>query len=517
MPPPIPISLSTLLCTQAKFSTELHEPKGGIYAKTMQHICELNFENGDVYKGEVEDGYMHGQGEYCFHDGTTYTGGFRYNLPTGQGKLTVPSSQVNRFYTEYSGQFLHGVRSGLGVLRIPQEGFEYTGEFSSGIMQGKAKVLYHNGSTYEGQVYKGKRHGFGRLTYKSGNYYEGHWSDGIKQGFGKMVWMNLQEEYAGEWKENKCHGWGTLYYYQQNRRIALLTNRFVGTFSMGARNGIGTFFYADGSKYEGEWVENQKHGYAIHTLEDGSVNEGYYERDRLVLNFRTVLSDVDSLLYNPATVPGLAEDPFLAQKFQMSKNPNAVKDLQFQSNGKPYSLVGYSQASPPTNQADKKSPSPNPDLNRTKNTVAPGKNIKPKQIGSNTTSPKSKVPVEKSKEKKLESMTQGKDLNKESIKNLKQNQSESGSVHPQEAAVKSTRLIVSKDQGAAGSQVANPLAVNMNTSSSATLPPYQVSKRNMNSQNSLNQLPKLQPPTSPPAPTGPTVVQQNIYISLIKI
>jgi hypothetical protein len=31
------------------------------------------------------------------------------------------------------------------------------------------------------------------------------------------------------------------------------------------RHGIGTFFYANGSKYEGEWENNQKNGMAIFT------------------------------------------------------------------------------------------------------------------------------------------------------------------------------------------------------------------------------------------------------------
>lgn len=40
------------------------------------------------------------------------------------------------------------------------------------------------------------------------------------------------------------------------------------------RNKQGTFFYSNGSKYEGEWRDNLKHGYGLFTFEDGSIYRG---------------------------------------------------------------------------------------------------------------------------------------------------------------------------------------------------------------------------------------------------
>lgn len=38
------------------------------------------------------------------------------------------------------------------------------------------------------------------------------------------------------------------------------SNQYVGDFVCGHRHGHGTFYYADGAVYEGEWRNNKKHG-----------------------------------------------------------------------------------------------------------------------------------------------------------------------------------------------------------------------------------------------------------------
>lgn len=50
----------------------------------------------------------------------------------------------------------------------------------------------------------------------------------------------------------------------------------------GLRHGQGTFYYSNGSKYEGEWNENLKNGYGVFTFEDGTCYSGPFENDRMV-------------------------------------------------------------------------------------------------------------------------------------------------------------------------------------------------------------------------------------------
>ena len=50
----------------------------------------------------------------------------------------------------------------------------------------------------------------------------------------------------------------------------------------GMRNGYGVFYYSNGSKYEGEWVDNLKEGFAIFTHDDGRIIKGWFKCDKLV-------------------------------------------------------------------------------------------------------------------------------------------------------------------------------------------------------------------------------------------
>jgi hypothetical protein len=42
-----------------------------------------------------------------------------------------------------------------------------------------------------------------------------------------------------------------------------LRNTYYGNFEYGKRHGHGTFLYANGSKYEGDWFNNLKHGFVL--------------------------------------------------------------------------------------------------------------------------------------------------------------------------------------------------------------------------------------------------------------
>jgi|LauGreDrversion4_2_1035121.scaffolds.fasta_scaffold124805_3 hypothetical protein len=51
---------------------------------------------------------------------------------------------------------------------------------------------------------------------------------------------------------------------------------------MGLRHGQGTFYYSNGSKYEGMWRDNLKNGYGSFTFEDGTTYDGPFENDRML-------------------------------------------------------------------------------------------------------------------------------------------------------------------------------------------------------------------------------------------
>ena len=73
-----------------------------------------------------------------------------------------------------------------------------------------------------------------------------------------MWWVTSNEKYSGNWVDNMQSGFGTHIWLDTSSSNKLLRNRYVGYWSNGLRHGKGTFYYSNGSKYEGDWHENFK-------------------------------------------------------------------------------------------------------------------------------------------------------------------------------------------------------------------------------------------------------------------
>ena len=104
------------------------------------------------------------------------------------------------------------------------------------------------------------------------------------------------------------------------------------------RNGSGVFYYSNGSKYEGEWVDNLKEGFAIFTYEDGRTFIGSYKNDKIVPNsnkdFRADNSELnitrnalqdDSLLKKPAVAAAASTNGGVGEN---SPSKRGTKKLQ---------------------------------------------------------------------------------------------------------------------------------------------------------------------------------------------
>lgn len=138
-------------------------------------------------------------------------------------------------------------------------------------------------------------------SYPSGNLYSGEWHNDLRHGEGMMRWLNLGQQYVGMWqngvqvgnpnmhikhiqlsiqkKKNVLnftvatvsafavnhmisvlsqHGRGThIWILSQGGGLqCFLSNQYTGDFVQGQRHGHGTFYYASGAIYEGEWRNN---------------------------------------------------------------------------------------------------------------------------------------------------------------------------------------------------------------------------------------------------------------------
>lgn len=116
----------------------------------------------------------------------------------------------------------------------------------------------------------------------------GEWLNDEKHGFGVMRWAETNEVYEGQWLHDKQSGQGKHTWANPTPAAVRgstkqqMLNRYVGSFEDGKRNGLGTFFYADGSKYVGTWCNNEKHGKGVYTFSDGQIYQGRFDKDRMV-------------------------------------------------------------------------------------------------------------------------------------------------------------------------------------------------------------------------------------------
>jgi len=93
-----------------------------------------------------------------------------------------------------------------------------------------------------------------------------------KNGYG--AYKCVLEKYAGEFKDGKLHGQGTL--------TMDLEGKYVGEFKDDKLHGLGTFTYFNGDKYAGEWKDGMRDGQGTFTFQDGSVIKGIFKKNKLV-------------------------------------------------------------------------------------------------------------------------------------------------------------------------------------------------------------------------------------------
>ena len=81
-------------------------------------------------------------------------------------------------------------------------------------------------------------------------------------------------KYVGEWKDDKKSGQGTFTFASGNK--------YVGEWKDNSRNGQGTFTFASGNKYVGELMNGNFHGQGTMTHANGTVEKGLWENDEFI-------------------------------------------------------------------------------------------------------------------------------------------------------------------------------------------------------------------------------------------
>jgi len=271
-----------------------------IFAKCGSYAWEYARENNiRCYDGEVMNGMPHGKGKIIMINGIYYDGNFSYGKCHGRGKVTLPSGNTyegifneNSYCEKNKMIFDPGmIYDSIKQEYVPTCATVYEGDFLNNSPHGNGKLWYADRRVYEGEFFKGKSNGIGKLTLPTEPHpfvYEGDFVDNRMHGKGKKTHAN-GDFYEGEWANDKYHGFGRhvytcIKYHAGDSRYASTSYKdrevYEGDFVDNRKHGKGKVTYANGDFYEGDWVNDKYHGFGL-LSKDGNTFEGNWVDGKL--------------------------------------------------------------------------------------------------------------------------------------------------------------------------------------------------------------------------------------------
>lgn len=272
----------------------------------------MSYCNGDTYTGQWKDSCRDGYGTYTFALGS-YEGEWQNNRSIGKGTIRYSNGVV------HSGEWMfNGI---LGSVDRDANGDVYQGAWHGGLKHGRGVLLCHNGSVFDGHwknnlkdglclfnstaddtvcnvwydcgvlmgTIKGCindgmwRIGFIEFHYVNGDIYKGEWVDNNWHGKGIIKYAN-GDVFDGHWKYNEKSGLRTVHTNQGVTNEWWSKDKLVGVVHGSVkdcmtRNGILNLHYVNGDVYEGEWLNDFKHGQGKMKYANGDVYQGGWNHD----------------------------------------------------------------------------------------------------------------------------------------------------------------------------------------------------------------------------------------------
>ena len=183
--------------------------------------------------GQFKDDKKNGKGTCYFANGDKYVGDRVDDKQTGQGVFTwSDGDRYERCCSPMPRPSLHASRT-LPAHTMNSTQAQVWGQFKDGKKNGKGTYYFVNGDKYVCDWVEDNRTGQGVLTLPNGDRYERCCSA-----------MPRHALYASR----------TLPVHTMNSTQA----QVWGQFKDGKKNGKGTYYFADGRKDEGEWVDGQR-------------------------------------------------------------------------------------------------------------------------------------------------------------------------------------------------------------------------------------------------------------------
>ncbi|UVE18458.1 peptidase C13 [Pseudomonas sp. LS44] len=207
----------------------------------------------------------------------------------GDSESLLPPNAVLPDGGRYRGEVIDGLLQGKGRLDYAN-GSWYEGQFKDGQLEGPGQWQGPNGERYVGDFHLGLFAGQGMLTYRNGTRYEGDFKQAQMDGEGTLVQGSVR--YHGEFKDDQYAGLGKLelddgssfegqFVAGEPAGVGVRTDsdgsRFSGTFSGGQLNGQGSYQNSDGDSYSGHFADDQFNGRGRYLAANGDSWLGQFK------------------------------------------------------------------------------------------------------------------------------------------------------------------------------------------------------------------------------------------------
>ena len=182
---------------------------------TVKKYANKEYDGGDKYKGQLNNGSREGAGLYSWANGAYYFGNWSNGDMTGYGIYLVSEGFTLKNCENcvaYVGNYKADKKSGKGTCYDKAGKLIYYGDFTDDKPTGTypstsnlssytfKTISYDGGDKYIGELKDGMRHGAGIYVWSGGDVWYGSWENGSRSGSGIYLGYNAS------WKTQKCDG-----------------------------------------------------------------------------------------------------------------------------------------------------------------------------------------------------------------------------------------------------------------------------------------------------------------------
>lgn len=148
--------------------------------KNQREVQIMEYNDGSSYMGEIIDQKKHGlgimQSQKYFYEGEFINDNYH-----GYGYIE------NTKRVAYSGEFVNGMKEGVGLQFSKEDSYSYEGEWKNNSKHGIGREKLPDNSEYIGEFSLSKKHGKGIYKMSTGRTYYGDFQNGKIEGYVKYI------------------------------------------------------------------------------------------------------------------------------------------------------------------------------------------------------------------------------------------------------------------------------------------------------------------------------------------